>query len=93
MGKYTAAVAALFDPATSRADLISISEDPSDDVITLRWRLEGRLKLLGGLPIKPYTGALRRRPASATEWGMPQFAFGPPDALREGNSSMPVQRL
>jgi hypothetical protein len=49
-------VAALFDPASSRADLISISEDPSEGVITLRWRLEGRLKLLGGLPIKPYTG-------------------------------------
>lgn len=57
--KYTAAVAALFDPAESRADLISIREDPKDDVIVLRWRLEGKLNLLGGLPIKPYTGTTR----------------------------------
>ncbi|KAI8474812.1 MAG: hypothetical protein J3K34DRAFT_406682, partial [Monoraphidium minutum] len=57
--KYTTAVAALFDPATSRADLISLAEGPGGDEITLRWRLEGSLKLLGGRPIKPYTGTTR----------------------------------
>ncbi|GBF97357.1 hypothetical protein Rsub_11004 [Raphidocelis subcapitata] len=54
--KYTTAVAALFDPASSRADLISIDANTGSNTIRLRWRLEGKLKLLGGLPIKPYTG-------------------------------------
>jgi len=55
---YTAAVANLFDPAESRADLISIR--PVDDqTIEMRWRLEGVLKLPGRPRIKPYTGATR----------------------------------
>lgn len=54
--KYTTAVAALFDPAASRADLVSISTDAGSNTIRLRWRLEGKLRLLGGLAIKPYTG-------------------------------------
>jgi len=52
-------VAALFDPAASRADLISIQQQPGEDAIELRWRLEGKLNFFGGLPIKPYTGAWR----------------------------------
>lgn len=51
---YTKAVAALFDPEVSKADLIS-SEVSGSNSITLRWRLEGKLKI-GNLPIKPYTG-------------------------------------
>jgi hypothetical protein len=44
--KYTTAVAALFDPATSRADLISLEvQDPH--TLKLRWRLEGKLQLGG----------------------------------------------
>ncbi len=55
---YTAAVANLFDPAVSRADLISIR--PVDDrTIEMRWRLEGVLKLPGRPRIKPYTGTTR----------------------------------
>lgn len=51
---YAKAIATLFDPAASRADLISIrAEGPSS--VVLRWRLEGALQL-GGLKIKPYTG-------------------------------------
>jgi Uncharacterized conserved protein (DUF2358) len=42
--RYTQAVAALFDPSSSRADLIS-SEVVDDSTIRLRWRLEGRLKI------------------------------------------------
>lgn len=41
---YTTAVASLFDPTVSKADLLS-SEVSGPDNITLRWRLEGRLKL------------------------------------------------
>lgn len=52
--RYLDAVTTLFDPAKSRADLISANVD--DDKIVLRWRLEGVLQLGGGLPIKPYTG-------------------------------------
>jgi hypothetical protein len=51
---YTAAVATLFDAATSRADLIDLSV-VDDKTIVLRWRLEGALRI-GGLKIKPYTG-------------------------------------
>lgn len=51
---YTKAVAALFDPEVSKADLLSSSVSGPNS-ITLRWRLEGRLKI-GQLPIKPYTG-------------------------------------
>jgi len=55
--RYTSAVAALFDPAASRADLISLEvEDPH--TLVLRWRLEGVLRV-GGLAIKPYTGTTR----------------------------------
>jgi hypothetical protein len=44
VGPYTSAVKALFDPAASKADLISIAvTDPHS--ITLRWRLEGKLQL------------------------------------------------
>jgi hypothetical protein len=42
--KYTTAVAALFDPAVSKADLIA-SEVSGPNSITLRWRLEGKLKI------------------------------------------------
>lgn len=55
--RYAAAVAALFDPASSRADLLGVEADAGARTVTLRWRLEGRLKLLGGRAIKPYTGA------------------------------------
>jgi hypothetical protein len=41
---YTTAVAALFDPAASRADLLD-SSVTGPNSITLRWRLEGRLKI------------------------------------------------
>eukprot|EP00775_Hariotina_reticulata_P010433 gene10433-10591_t len=51
---YTKAVAALFDPSVSHADLIS-TDISGPDSISLRWRLEGKLKI-GNLPIKPYTG-------------------------------------
>lgn len=51
---YVKALQILFDPTTSRADLISISATAADKVV-LRWRLEGSLKI-GGLKIKPYTG-------------------------------------
>ncbi|KAF8060078.1 hypothetical protein HT031_005017 [Scenedesmus sp. PABB004] len=54
VARYTAAVAALFDPDASRADLVDAAVSGPNS-LTLRWRLEGRLKL-GGLPIKPYTG-------------------------------------
>jgi len=43
---YTKAVAALFDPEVSKADLIS-SEVSGSNSITLRWRLEGKLKIGG----------------------------------------------
>jgi hypothetical protein len=51
---YVRALQVLFDPATSRADLISIAVT-GPNTVDLRWRLEGSLKL-GGLKIKPYTG-------------------------------------
>ncbi|EFJ46803.1 hypothetical protein VOLCADRAFT_92622 [Volvox carteri f. nagariensis] len=51
---YVRALQALFDPSTSRADLISIRATAPSTVV-LRWRLEGSLKL-AGLKIKPYTG-------------------------------------
>ncbi|GLC45237.1 hypothetical protein PLESTB_000721900 [Pleodorina starrii] len=51
---YVRALQTLFDPTTSRADLISIRTTAPDTVV-LRWRLGGSLKL-GGLKIKPYTG-------------------------------------
>lgn len=41
---YTTAVAALFDPEVSHADLLASSVS-GPNTITLRWRLEGRLKL------------------------------------------------
>lgn len=41
---YTKAVAALFDPSVSKADLISSSVSGPNS-ITLRWRLEGKLKI------------------------------------------------
>jgi len=41
---YTKAVAALFDPSVSRADLIS-TDIIGPDSITLRWRLEGKLRI------------------------------------------------
>jgi hypothetical protein len=69
--KYAAAVAALFG-GNGRADLISIRPDGSDAVV-LRWRLEGRLAVLGGLPIKPYTGVLLWRRAAGV------FFRGPGD--------------
>ncbi|KAG2488803.1 hypothetical protein HYH03_012603 [Edaphochlamys debaryana] len=53
--RYLAALQALFDPATSRADLISL-EATGPRTLLLRWRLEGKLKI-GGLAIKPYTGS------------------------------------
>eukprot|EP00878_Enallax_costatus_P003264 GHUV01003467.1.p1 GENE.GHUV01003467.1~~GHUV01003467.1.p1 ORF type:complete len:135 (+),score=28.65 GHUV01003467.1:447-851(+) len=51
---YTTAVASLFDPTVSKADLLS-SKVSGPNSVTLRWRLEGKLKL-GNLSIKPYTG-------------------------------------
>ncbi|KAG2435909.1 hypothetical protein HXX76_007104 [Chlamydomonas incerta] len=51
---YAKALQTLFDPATSRADLISL-RPTGPDTLELRWRLEGSLKV-GGLRIKPYTG-------------------------------------
>eukprot|EP00877_Chromochloris_zofingiensis_P003516 jgi/Chrzof1/13165/Cz07g22130.t1 len=54
---YTRAVATLFDPDNSKAELISITAtDPQ--TVMLRWRLEGKLRL-GGLAIKPYTGTTK----------------------------------
>ena len=44
MEPYTTAVAALFDADVSKADLIS-SEVSGPNSITLRWRLEGKLKI------------------------------------------------
>ena len=55
---YTAAVANLFDPAESHADMISI-RPVDDDTLEMRWRLEGVLKLPGRPRIKPYTGTTR----------------------------------
>ncbi|KAG2433110.1 hypothetical protein HYH02_012813 [Chlamydomonas schloesseri] len=52
--RYAQALQALFDPAASRADLISL-RPTGPDTLELRWRLEGSLKV-GGLRIKPYTG-------------------------------------
>ncbi|KAK9810415.1 hypothetical protein WJX72_010329 [[Myrmecia] bisecta] len=55
---YTTAVATLFDPATSRADLISLEvKDPH--TLLLNWRLEATLKVPGSPKIKPYTGHTR----------------------------------
>ncbi|KXZ49046.1 hypothetical protein GPECTOR_23g132 [Gonium pectorale] len=51
---YVKALQTLFDPSTSRADLISL-QMTGPNTVALRWRLEGSLKL-GGLKIKPYTG-------------------------------------
>jgi hypothetical protein len=42
--KYTTAVAALFDPAVSRADLLG-SSVAGPNSINLTWRLEGALKI------------------------------------------------
>jgi hypothetical protein len=42
--KYTTAVAALFDPTVSRADLLS-SSVAGPNSINLKWRLEGKLKI------------------------------------------------
>jgi hypothetical protein len=42
--KYTTAVAALFDPSVSRADLLD-SSVAGPNSINLKWRLEGKLKI------------------------------------------------
>lgn len=51
---YMEAVAQLFDPAASRADLISLDIE-DDHTLKLKWRLAGKLQL-GDLSFKPYTG-------------------------------------
>ncbi|KAK9864883.1 hypothetical protein WJX84_003686 [Apatococcus fuscideae] len=52
---YSKAVAALFDPERSRADLISIKA-LGTDAIELKWRFEAVLKFPTSPKIKPYTG-------------------------------------
>ena len=53
--QYSNAVASLFEPAKSRADLISLGVE-NERTLKLRWRLEGALKVPGSPKIKPYTG-------------------------------------
>ena len=55
---YTAAVAQLFDPAESKAELISLRA-VGEHSLELRWRLEAVLRLPGRPQIKPYTGTTR----------------------------------
>ena len=58
VGPYTTAVAKLFDPAKSKADLISLKAvDPQ--TLVLRWRLAATLNVPGSPAIKPYTGTTR----------------------------------
>uniref|UniRef100_A0A7S4ITU2 Uncharacterized protein n=1 Tax=Odontella aurita TaxID=265563 RepID=A0A7S4ITU2_9STRA len=53
---YARGVRKLFDQKTSRAEIISTSANPSvgPDVITVKWRLSGRVNIGPGLVIKPY---------------------------------------
>lgn len=55
---YTAAVAKLFDPAKSKAELISLKIAGPDTMI-LRWRLAATLNIPGSPAIKPYTGTTK----------------------------------
>ena len=55
---YTAAVAKLFDPARSKADLISLKV-MGPDTLVLRWRLAATLNVPGSPAIKPYTGTTK----------------------------------
>lgn len=55
---YTTAVAKLFDPAKSKAELISLKvADPR--TLILRWRLAATLNVPGSPAIKPYTGTTK----------------------------------
>lgn len=62
--QYSNAVASLFEPAKSKADLISLGVE-NERTLKLRWRLEGALKVPGSPRIKPYTGTTLYRMNSA----------------------------
>ncbi len=55
---YTTAVAKLFDPARSQADLISL-KIVGPDTLILKWRLAATLNVPGSPAIKPYTGTTK----------------------------------
>jgi hypothetical protein len=57
--EYARGVFRLFDQETSRAEIISTlvntaDSTPEKPMITCTWRLSGNVKILFGLPIKPY---------------------------------------
>jgi hypothetical protein len=52
--RYADALSGLFDPETSRIELLSFEE--VDGGFAARWRLEGHLQLPWRPPIKPFTG-------------------------------------
>jgi Uncharacterized conserved protein (DUF2358) len=54
--KYVASTSQLFDHKVSRADMIDISVDQTERVVTVSWRLEGILNLPWHPSLKPWTG-------------------------------------
>lgn len=50
----TPGVRKLFDQATSKAELITVTSNPAARLITITWRLEGRVNLPFKPKIKPY---------------------------------------
>lgn len=55
---YTTAVSKLFDPAKSKAELVSLKVSGPNS-LTLRWRLAATLNVPGSPAIKPYTGTTK----------------------------------
>lgn len=52
---YAKGVNKLFDQETARAEIISVVVDNvRENTLTVRWRLSGKVKIAGGLEIKPY---------------------------------------
>ncbi len=58
LSRYTDALRGLFEPSSSRIELISMEQDGPSSFVA-RWRLSGKLKLPWRPPIKPYEGATR----------------------------------
>ena len=55
---YTTAVSKLFDPAKSKAELVSLKVS-GPNTLTLKWRLAATLNVPGSPAIKPYTGTTK----------------------------------
>ena len=55
---YTTAVSKLFDPAKSKAELVSLKVS-GPNMLTLKWRLAATLNVPGSPAIKPYTGTTK----------------------------------